>query len=68
MQLNKKNFSKVSTVQDKFFLQKSKQVVRGDIETLKNHWTVYLRAQCMSIYLQLLYYIILLWLGTLFFV
>ena len=62
----KKIFSKVSTVQDKFFFQKSKQVVRGDIETLKNHWTVYLRAQC--IYLQLLYYIILLWLGILFFV
>ena len=62
MQLNKKNFSKVSTVQDKFFFQKSKQVVRGDIETLKNHWTVYLRAQCISISsTTILYYSLMAW-------
>ena len=68
MQLNKKKFQQSQHSSRQVFFQKSKQVVRGDIETLKNHWTVYLRAQCMSIYLQLLYYIILLWLGTLFFV
>ena len=65
MQLNKKISAKSAQFKTSFF-QKSKQVVRGDIETLKNHWTVYLRARC--IYLQLLYYIILLWLGILFFV
>ena len=67
MQLNKKKFQQSQHSSRQVFFQKSKQVVRGDIETLKNHWTVYLRAQC--IYLQLLYYIsILLWLGILFFV
>ena len=66
MQLNEKKFQQSQHSSRQVFFQKSKQVVRGDIETLKNHWTVYLRAQC--IYLQLLYYIILLWLGILFFV
>ena len=66
MQLNKKIFQQSQHSSRQVFFQKCKQVVRGDIETLKNHWTVCLRAQC--IYLQLLYYIILLWLGILFFV
>ena len=44
------------------FFQKSKQVVRGDIETLKNHWTVYLRAQCISISsTTILYYSLMAW-------
>ena len=59
MQLNKKKFQLSQHSSRQVFFRKAS---KGDIETLKNHWTVYLRAQCISISpTTILYYSLMAW-------